>query len=576
MANNKNKYYPKNNQEKIKLILASCISSSVLLLSNGLSLAASAKSLTVNSGSPNSRSINYLNTNSSNQTNSNSKQFLLAKPPDERQPEAVEQGIEKIPTSEIPQQREPKQPIKSPLPPTPSPVTPTPDPTPTQPNVTPTTTPTQTAPTPQPDVTPTKPPTQTAPQPQPVQRRQTPQPNVTPTTPLQTAPQPQPVQRRQTPQPNVTPTTPLQTAPQPQPVQRRQTPQPNVTPTTPLQTAPQPQRQPQPVQRRQTPQPNVAPMTPLQTAPQPQRQPQPVQRRQTPQPNVTPTTPLQTAPQPQRQSTPVRQRIESIPSENIESNQIPQRQRNQQQRTKSPVSSSGNYKNINFVDLEIGVLKRGDFQSQGRYFHFYQFEGTENQLIEVRLTGSIDKRRSNNLSLDPFMFLLDSNNQVILTRGSNELNNGQASGRVKSAFAFVRLPATGKYTIAVTSRNPRDSGRYSLALRNDRASYALDKSGVLTTRGSTIRRNGSPYSVSKFQGRRDQLVSIRADSVFEDFSPYVVLLNSRGEVVARDNDKDGRYSALIDRVRLPQDDIYYVVVISAIARERGTYRLTVF
>ena len=510
MANNKNKYYPKNNQEKIKLILASCVSSTVLVLNNGLSLAASAKSLTVNSESPNFRSINYLNTNSSNQTNSNSKQFLLAKPPDERQPEAVEQGIEKIPTSEIPQQREPKQPIKSPLPPTPSPVTPTPEPTPTQPNVTPTTTatpepsptPTQTAPTPQPNVTPTTPPTQTAPQ-----------------------PKPQPVQRRQTPQPNVTPTTP------------------------PIQTAPQPK--PQPVQRRQTPQPNVTPTTPRQTAPQPQ----PVQRRQ---------------------STPVPQRIESIPSENIEFNQIPQRQRNQQQRKKSPVSSSGNYKNINFVDVEIGVLKRGDFQSQGRYFHFYEFEGTENQLIEVRLTGSIDKRRSNNLSLDPFMFLLDSNNQVILTRGSNELSNGQASGRVKSAFAFVRLPATGKYTIAVTSRNPRDSGRYSLALRNDRASYALDKSGVLTARSSTIRRNGSPYSVSKFQGRRDQLVSIRADSVFEDFSPYVVLLNSRGEVVARDNDKDGRYSALIDRVRLPQDDTYYVVVISAIARERGTYRLTVF
>ncbi|OKH51624.1 hypothetical protein NIES2101_17805 [Calothrix sp. HK-06] len=466
MANSKNKYYPKNNQEKIKLILASCISSSVLVLSNGLSLAASAKFLTVNSVSPNSRSINSLDTNSPNQTNSNSKQFLLAKPPDERQPEAVEQGIEKIPTSEIPQQREPKQPIKSPLPPTPSPVTPTPEPTPTQPNVTPTTTP--------------------------------------------------------TPEPSPTPT---QTAPSPQP---------NVTPTTPLQTTPQPQ------------------------------------------PDVTPTTPLQTAPQPQRQSTPVPQRIQSTPSENIESNKIPQRQRNQQQRTKSPVSSSGNYRNINFVDVEIGVLKRGDFQSQGRYFHFYQFEGTENQLIEVRLTGSVDKRRSNNLSLDPFMFLLDSNNQVILTRGSNELSNGQASGRVKSAFAFVRLPATGKYTIAVTSRNPRDSGRYSLALRNDRASYALDKSGVLTTRSSTIRRNGSPYSVSKFQGRRDQLVSIRADSVFEDFSPYVVLLNSRGEVVARDNDKDGRYSALIDRVRLPQDDTYYVVVISAIARERGTYRLTVF
>ena len=30
-------------------------------------------------------------------------------------------------------------------------------------------------------------------------------------------------------------------------------------------------------------------------------------------------------------------------------------------------------KNIN-LDIALGVLAPGDFQSQGRYFHFYQFE----------------------------------------------------------------------------------------------------------------------------------------------------------------------------------------------------------
>ncbi|BAZ61525.1 peptidase-like protein [Calothrix sp. NIES-4105] len=505
MVGKKNKSY----QEKIKFILACWISSGLLLVNNSL-LAVSAKSI----------NSDYLNSKSFA-----SKKFIIAKPPDERQPEAVEEGIEKIPTSETPVQRKPSQPIESPLPPTTSP-----EPTPTvQPS--PTSTPSSS------EATPTVQPSPT-------------QPTVNPTT-----------------QPNVTPTTtPTQTAPKPQ--RRQPTTQPNVTPTTtPTQTAPKPQR------RQPTTQPNVTPTTtPTQTAPNPQR------RQPTTQPNVTPiTTPTQ------RQSTPIITPI-NRPVESSPTNQpvnptttkpsgrtIPQRQRNQQQNTKSPLPSPGKYKNINFVDVEIGVLKRGDFQSRGRYFHFYEFEGTENQLIEIRLAGSIDKRRSNNLSLDPFMFLLDSNNQVLLTRGSNEIS----SGRVKSAFAFVRLPATGRYTIAVTSRNPGDSGRYSLALRNDRASYALDKSGVLTTQ-TALRKKGNPYSVSKFQGRRDQLVSIRADSIYEDFSPYIVLLNSRGEVVARDNDKDGKYSALIDRVRLPQDDTYYVVVLSAIPREKGTYRLTIF
>jgi hypothetical protein len=235
----------------------------------------------------------------------------------------------------------------------------------------------------------------------------------------------------------------------------------------------------------------------------------------------------------------------------------------------SPVSGSKipNARPINFVDIQLGVLAPGDFKSQGRYFHFYQFEGRENQLIQIRLVGSADQRHSSNLNLNPFMILLDPNNNVLAKR---------SSGEAKDAFLFVRLPQRGVYTIAVTSRNPGEIGRYSLALRNDRASYTLDESEQLTANGSNLRKNGSPYNVSSFEGKRDQLVSIRVDSVLEEFSPYIVLLNSKGQVIAADNDKDGRYTALIDRAKLPEDGTYYVVVISSVPQRTGTYRLTVF
>ncbi len=235
-------------------------------------------------------------------------------------------------------------------------------------------------------------------------------------------------------------------------------------------------------------------------------------------------------------------------------------------RSKTPV-----YREINFVDIALGVLAPGDFQSQGRYFHFYQFEGRENQLVQIRLTGSADQRRSNNLSLNPLMFLLDPNKEVLLTRGS-----AGTAHEVKDAFIFVRLPMKGTYTIAVTSRDPGEKGRYSLALRNDRASYTIDESRNLSQKSRTLKKNSNPYNVSQFQGRKDQLVSIRVDSIFEEFSPYIVLLNSHGKIIASDNDKEGKYSALIDRARLPEDGTYYVVVISAIPQERGTYRLTIF
>lgn len=240
-----------------------------------------------------------------------------------------------------------------------------------------------------------------------------------------------------------------------------------------------------------------------------------------------------------------------------------------------PVSSPATptYKEINFVDVALGILSKRDFQSQGRYFHFYEFEGRENQLVQIRLIGSNDTRRTNNLSLNTLLFLHDPDNNVIVKKGSLE-----KSSDGDDAFIFARLPTNGTYKIAVTSQNPGDTGRYSLALRNDRASYTLDESGQLSAQSSTLKQNGGAYNISNFQGRKNQLVSIRVDSVDEEFSPYVALLNSQGQAIAidKDKDKDGVYSAVIDRARLPEDDTYYIVVTSKNPQERGKYRLTIF
>ncbi|WP_292763537.1 pre-peptidase C-terminal domain-containing protein [Nostoc sp. NOS(2021)] len=221
----------------------------------------------------------------------------------------------------------------------------------------------------------------------------------------------------------------------------------------------------------------------------------------------------------------------------------------------------------------MGILSKRDFRDQGRYFHFYQFEGRENQLVQIRLIGSNDTRRSNNLSLKPLLFLHDPDNNIIVKKGALDKSSGG-----DDAFIFARLPKNGTYKIAVTSRDPGEIGRYSLALRNDRASYTLDESGQLSAKSSTLKQNGGAYNVSNFQGRKNQLVSIRVDSVDEEFSPYVALLNSQGRTIAiyKDKDKDGVYSALIDRARLPEDDTYYIVVTSKNPQELGKYRLTIF
>lgn len=390
-----------------------------------------------------------------------SREFKIAKTPDEREPEAVKQAIEQIPVTQPSPPAQTNPPVESPIPPTP-----TSSPTPAS------------TPTPQPS--------------------DTGSPSPAPTT---------------SPTPASTPS-------------NRPAPQPTYRPSTPSnRPAPKPTYRPSPGSTQPAPQPNSRPAN--------------SSRSRTPKPT-------------NNQGT-----------------------TNNRTSGGSPVSGSKipNARPINFVDIQLGVLAPGDFKSQGRYFHFYQFEGRENQLVQIRLVGSADQRRSSNLNLNPFMILLDPNNNVLAKRSSGETGS---NGEAKDAFLFVRLPQRGVYTIAVTSRNPGEIGRYSLALRNDRASYTLDESEQLTANGSNLRKNGSPYNVSSFEGKRDQLVSIRVDSVLEEFSPYIVLFNSKGQVIAADNDKDGRYTALIDRAKLPEDGTYYVVVISSVPQRTGTYRLTVF
>ncbi|MFL9461042.1 pre-peptidase C-terminal domain-containing protein, partial [Scytonema tolypothrichoides VB-61278_2] len=245
------------------------------------------------------------------------------------------------------------------------------------------------------------------------------------------------------------------------------------------------------------------------------------------------------------------------------------KQPNRQSTENSPINLSNGiaFKEINFVDFALGILAPGDYQYKGRHYHFYQFDGQENQYIQIRLTGSADNRRTNNLALEPFVLLLDPDNNVLVSRGTTQKN--------KDAYIFARLPVAGRYTIAVTSRDAKDVGRYSLALRNDTSGYLLDEAAKLDE-SLTLKKNRNSYDVSKFQGKRDQRVSIRVESVYEEFVPYVVLMNSKGQVVASDLDKDRKYSALIDRAKLPEDGTYYVVVISAVPQENGRYRLTMW
>ena len=225
------------------------------------------------------------------------------------------------------------------------------------------------------------------------------------------------------------------------------------------------------------------------------------------------------------------------------------------------------FKQLNFGVVEFGILAPNDFQAEDRYFDLYKFKGNKNQPILIELVGSADQRTSNNLSLVPYLFLLDPKGRVIANTGSTEAN--------REILMFDRLPSDGTYTIAVTSKKPKDIGRYSLALKQDRTSYILDRSGELTNDSSTLKQDGSRFDVFELQGKQNQLVNIRLESVNEQFYPCVFLVNSKKEIIAWKYTKNAN-SVLIDNARLPKDATYYIVVNSVNPKDRGNYRLTVY
>lgn len=104
-----------------------------------------------------------------------------------------------------------------------------------------------------------------------------------------------------------------------------------------------------------------------------------------------------------------------------------------------------------------GVLAPGGFQFRGRFFDAYRFRGIRGDYVRVSVVGSADSRSMNSLKLKPAFVLLDANNNVI--------GEGEQSAEAINIRLQTKLSATGIYTIVVTSRQPGDIGRYSLALQ---------------------------------------------------------------------------------------------------------------
>jgi hypothetical protein len=91
----------------------------------------------------------------------------------------------------------------------------------------------------------------------------------------------------------------------------------------------------------------------------------------------------------------------------------------------------------------------------GRLTHMYQFRGTANQALVIKLVGN----SSGALQLYP-SFVLQAPNQQVVAAEEN-------TSRQRIVQLQVKLPATGLYTIFVSSVNAKKTGGYLLVVGKD-------------------------------------------------------------------------------------------------------------
>lgn len=213
----------------------------------------------------------------------------------------------------------------------------------------------------------------------------------------------------------------------------------------------------------------------------------------------------------------------------------------------------------------------------GAHFDRYVIEGRAGQMLELRLTST---------ALDPFV-------QIDGPDGYTLANDDDPENGLNSRLV-ARLPATGRYTIMVTSYAAREVGAYSLAIANA-PSAATVSEGL---RGRPRRADATPDPVIQlgrnqqgnlasgderlgsgeffdgftFQGRRGQRIAISVES--GAFDTYAILNTPSGAQIDNDDREPGNTNALIERV-LPEDGEYRLMVTSYRPGETGTYALSV-
>ena len=120
-------------------------------------------------------------------------------------------------------------------------------------------------------------------------------------------------------------------------------------------------------------------------------------------------------------------------------------------------------------------------------------------------------------------------------------------------------------------RQRQTSALNHTGLKTSGGGVILQADGILEVGDATL-SDGSLYDLYPFEGQSGQLIQIRLES--DDFDPYLILQNARGQQISVNDDSIGELNSTIT-VELPQDGTYQVIANAYDRSGQGVYHLQV-
>ncbi len=176
--------------------------------------------------------------------------------------------------------------------------------------------------------------------------------------------------------------------------------------------------------------------------------------------------------------------------------------------------------------------------------------------------GDILIAAMNSSDFDPYLALRDSSNQIIASDDD--------SGPDVNAFMAVRVLQSGQYTIEASSFGGGETGAYNLGYTLGSVEWQETITSRLSATSARHPGDDSLMEEHSLEARGGQALLVSMTSTEVD--AYLEILDSRGEVIASNDDSGGGTDALLV-IYLPDSGTYTIRANTFAAGEQGSYTL---